>query len=192
MNQRALACAASIVLAIGLAACSTNRTRTAADSMTTHTTGVAPRAQEVTPNLKPPTGADKAPDPLSQDLQSVNRYVEAQGLIGDVFFDFDKYELKPEARERLAKDAQWLNAHPEFTATVEGHCDERGTAEYNLALGDRRANSARAYLTALGVNGSHLRTVSYGKERPFCNERSESCWAQNRRDHFMITGRVSG
>ena len=117
--------------------------------------------------------------------------MQAQGLVGDVFFDYDRAELKPEARERLAKNAQWLNANPQFLVTLEGHCDERGTNEYNLALGDRRAGAARDYLQSLGVNTGRLKTISYGEERPFCTEHDESCYSQNRRAHFMITGRAN-
>src|SRR4029453_18166388 len=87
------------------------------------------------------------------------------------------------------KNAQWLAAHPEFTVTLEGHCDERGTNEYNLSLGDRRAAAARDYLGSLGVAANRLRTISYGEEGPFCPPSDESCWGQNPRAHFLITGR---
>ncbi len=91
-------------------------------------------------------------------------------MIGDVFFDFDQSELRADARDRLAKNAEFLAAHPQFTVTIEGHCDERGTNEYNLALGDRRAAAARDYLQSLGVAADRLRTISYGEERPFCTD----------------------
>ncbi|MGE5232715.1 MAG: peptidoglycan-associated lipoprotein Pal [Acidobacteriota bacterium] len=190
MQRKTLVPFLILVIATALAGCQKKAPQTHPDEMTTKTTSVAPPAQEVTASTTPPV-ADKTPDPLSQDLQSVNSYVQAQGLVGDVFFDFDKYELKADARDRLAKNAQWLNAHPEFTITIEGHCDERGTSEYNLALGDRRANAAKEYLVSLGVTTARLRTISYGKERPFCTEHSESCWSQNRRAHFLLTGRAN-
>ncbi|MEJ2084616.1 MAG: peptidoglycan-associated lipoprotein Pal [Acidobacteriota bacterium] len=148
-------------------------------------------AQEVTPAPTPPV-ADATPDPLSEDIEQVNEYVYRQGLIGDVYFDFDKYDLKSEARERLAKNAEFMKANPQFTFTIEGHCDDRGTAEYNLALGERRANSALNYLSSLGVSSSGIRTISYGEERPQCTEQAESCWWRNRRAHFVITGRTGG
>lgn len=146
-------------------------------------------AQTVTEAPTPTTTGDMQPDPLSEDIQSVNAYVYESGLIGDVYFDFDRYELKDEARERLQKNAAFMKAHPEFVFSLEGHCDERGTNEYNLALGDRRASAAQQYLADLGVGGSGMQTISYGEERPVCTESNESCWWRNRRAHFVITAR---
>ncbi|HVS00452.1 MAG TPA: peptidoglycan-associated lipoprotein Pal [Thermoanaerobaculia bacterium] len=128
-------------------------------------------------------------DPLAGDLGSVNEYVRSQGLLGDVYFFYDSSELSPEARQRLADNGRFLSQNPQFEALVEGHCDSRGTPEYNLALGERRASAALSYLTALGVDGSRLRTLSYGEEKPVCTEEDESCWSQNRRAHFLLTGR---
>lgn len=149
----------------------------------------APAPREVTAPPTPSTTGDMQEDPLSGDLEAVNDYVMSQGLIGDVYFDFDRYELKPEARERLTKNGEFMKAHPEFSFTIEGHCDERGTNEYNLALGDRRASAAQSYLGSLGVAGSQARIVTYGEERPVCSERDENCWWRNRRAHFVITAR---
>jgi len=102
--------------------------------------------------------------------------------VGDrVFFDFDRYNLKPQARQVLERQAAWLKRYPSVVITVEGHCDERGTREYNLALGERRANSAKNYLVALGVNPNRIRTISYGKERPAVAGSNDAAWAQNRR-----------
>ncbi len=106
-------------------------------------------------------------------------------------FDYDQFELRQDARDRLAQNARFLTSHPEFILTIEGHADERGTNDYNLALGDRRASAAREYLSTLGVAANRLRTVSYGEERPFCGETTEACWSQNRRAHFTITGRTN-
>jgi peptidoglycan-associated lipoprotein len=178
-------------MAAFLMACPKKPPKTNPEDMTTKTTTVAPQPTEVTEPARPAQPVDKTPNPLDQDLQKVNTYVQDQGLLGDVFFDFDRAELKPEARERLAKNAQWLNANPQFLLTLEGHCDERGTNEYNLALGDRRASAARDYLQSLGVAATRMKTISYGEERPFCTEHSEACWSQNRRAHFMITGRAT-
>jgi peptidoglycan-associated lipoprotein len=109
--------------------------------------------------------------------------------VGDrVFFDFDKYSLKAGTRGTLEKQAAWLNKWPAVTIAIEGHCDERGTREYNLALGERRANSVKDYLVALGVNPSRIRTISYGKERPVALGSNEAAWAQNRRSVTTITG----
>ena len=108
--------------------------------------------------------------------------------VGDrVFFDFDKYDLKPEARKALDRQAAWLKANPSVTFTLEGHADERGTREYNLALGERRANSVKDYLVSLGVNPARLKTISYGKERPVALGSNEAAWGQNRRGVTRVT-----
>ncbi len=108
--------------------------------------------------------------------------------VGDrVFFDFDRYSLRPDAREILQRQAQWLQKYPSVTITVEGHCDERGTREYNLALGERRANAAKNYLVALGINPNRVKTISYGKERPAVTGSNEAAWAQNRRAVTLVT-----
>lgn len=102
--------------------------------------------------------------------------------VGDrVFFDFDKYDLKPEARTTLERQALWLRKYPSATVTIEGHCDERGTREYNLALGERRATAVKDYLVALGIDAKRLNTISYGKERPVAFGSNEQAWSQNRR-----------
>jgi peptidoglycan-associated lipoprotein len=147
------------------------------------------RAEEVSQPEAPDTTGDMQPDPLSEDLETANAYAREQGLLGDVYFDFDQYSLKPEARDRLAKNAAFMKEHPEFTFTIEGHCDERGTNEYNLALGERRASAARDYLLSLGASAGSTRTISYGEERPVCETSDEGCWWRNRRAHFKITGR---
>ncbi|MFO7972296.1 MAG: peptidoglycan-associated lipoprotein Pal [Desulfobacterales bacterium] len=107
-------------------------------------------------------------------------------LSEDIFFEFDSAVLLPEAQEILRKKAEWLINNPEATATIEGHCDERGTNEYNLALGDRRAESAKSFLMDLGVQGSRLNCISYGEERPLDPGHNEEAWAKNRRGHFTI------
>ena len=144
------------------------------------------------PAPAPPSAPEPAPapaDPLEGDLASVNEHIRRQGLLGDGYYAYDSADLSEESRQRLAANARFFNEHPVFEAVIEGHCDEQGTPEYNLALGERRASSARSYLTSLGVDGSRLRTITYGEERPVCTESAESCWSQNRRAHFLITGR---
>jgi peptidoglycan-associated lipoprotein len=107
--------------------------------------------------------------------------------VGDrVFFDTDRSELKPQARSTIEALAAWMNEHPGVALTIEGHCDERGTREYNLALGERRANAVRDYLVALGISGNRLGTISYGKERPAVPGSTPSAWAQNRRGVFVV------
>jgi peptidoglycan-associated lipoprotein len=135
---------------------------------------------------------DKTPDPFSEDIETANQAAYEQGLLGDVYFDFDKYDLTSDARERLAKNTEFMKAHAEFTYSLEGYCDERGTNDYNLALGDRRANAGKNYLLSLGIPSAPMRTISYGEERPQCNESHEGCWWRNRRVHFLITGRSDG
>ncbi|RMH22078.1 MAG: peptidoglycan-associated lipoprotein Pal [Acidobacteria bacterium] len=131
--------------------------------------------------------------PRPKDLSELQDEFERQGLIGDVFFDFDKYELRADARDRLAKNAEFFNSEEgrKYTYTIEGHCDERGTNEYNIALGQRRASSALDYLTSLGVDRERFKTISYGEERPVCTESTEACWQRNRRAHFVLSGRVN-
>jgi len=106
--------------------------------------------------------------------------------VQDAYFDLDKADIRPDARVALAKTADFLKAHPEAKVVIEGHCDERGSTEYNLALGDRRATSVKNFLVSLGVPADQMTTVSYGKERPFCTDHDETCWQQNRRGHFVL------
>ena len=110
------------------------------------------------------------------------------GPLRDVNFDFDRYDLRPDMREILKGHATWLKANPQVRVEVEGHCDERGTNEYNLALGAKRAESVKRYLIDLGISPDRLSTISYGEELPICKEQNESCWAKNRRAHFVVRG----
>lgn len=127
------------------------------------------------------SGAAASIKPGSQEDLVVN--------VGDrVFFDFDKYALKPEARKTLEKQAAWLKQHGSVSVLVAGNCDERGTREYNLALGERRANAAKDYLVSLGVNPSRIKTISYGKERPVALGSTEAAWAQNRNSITSVIG----
>ena len=104
----------------------------------------------------------------------------------DVFYDFDRYDLSADARATLRANADWLRNNPSARVEIEGHCDERGTNEYNLALGAKRAQAAREFLATLGIAGDRLSTISYGEEIPVCREHDESCWKQNRRARFVI------
>jgi peptidoglycan-associated lipoprotein len=107
-------------------------------------------------------------------------------LMEDIYFDFDSFTILPEAQSILSSKAEWLQSNPDISVTIEGHCDERGTIEYNLALGDRRAQSAKDFLINLGISESRLNTISYGEERPLDPASSEDAWAKNRRAHFVI------
>ena len=108
-----------------------------------------------------------------------------------VFFDFDSSDIRPDGAATLQKQAAWLKRYSSVTLTIEGHCDERGTREYNLALGARRAAATKEYLIGQGISASRLETISYGKEKPMCVESNEGCWAQNRRGVSVISGGVS-
>ncbi len=105
--------------------------------------------------------------------------------VRDAYFDYDKADIRPDAREALTKTADFLRNYPQLKVTIEGHCDERGSTEYNLALGDRRASAVKQYLVSLGLSADRLSTVSYGKEKPACMESNETCWQKNRRGHFV-------
>lgn len=125
-------------------------------------------------------------DPLAGlDIDDINR----QSPLAPVFFLYDSDTIDAEAQRVLAANADVLRRYPTWTITIEGHCDERGTAEYNLALGERRALAAKAYLLTLGIAADRIRTVSYGKEFPFDPGQTEAAWAKNRRGHFVVTAR---
>jgi peptidoglycan-associated lipoprotein len=128
-------------------------------------------------------------DVLSEDIREANRMARERGWIRDAFFGFDAATLDAEAQEALRHSATWLRQNPEYRLRIEGHCDERGTEQYNLALGDRRADTALSYLVTLGIDRTRVETVSYGEERPFEEGSNESAWAQNRRAHLVLTGR---
>jgi len=103
----------------------------------------------------------------------------------DAFFDFDKYLIRNDAKEALQKDAAFLNNHPNLKVQIEGHCDDRGTEEYNLVLGNHRAEAVKQYLVTLGVDASRISIISYGKDKPFCSQHSATCYQENRRGHFV-------
>lgn len=132
------------------------------------------------------TSAPPPPPPATTPQISGNELLSQQGQ--DAYFDYDKSDIRTDARDALTKDAallkQIFQQDPNFTVVVEGHCDERGSAEYNLALGDRRATAAKDFLVQLGVPADKLKTISYGKERPQCTEANEECWQKNRRAHL--------
>ncbi len=104
----------------------------------------------------------------------------------DIHFDFDKYDIRDDAKPVLERLASWLKENPKARVLIEGHCDERGTNQYNLALGERRASATKNYLMALGISSSRIDTVTYGEERPLCREQTEECWQLNRRAHFVL------
>jgi peptidoglycan-associated lipoprotein len=106
--------------------------------------------------------------------------------VRDIYFDFDKYDIRSADQKTLDANAAWLKSNARALLLIEGHCDERGTPEYNLALGERRAQAAMSYLVALGIQANRISIVSYGQQQPLCTERTEACWAKNRRAHFLV------
>ncbi|MBR0552272.1 peptidoglycan-associated lipoprotein Pal [Stakelama marina] len=149
------------------------------------------------PEVLPPAPAETAPTTTAPaDNYGQNTGVQPgsaedfkQSVVSDtVHFDTDKYDIDPQARSILDSQAQWLQKYPNVRITVEGHCDERGTREYNLALGERRANAAANYLIARGVAASRVNTISYGKERPIALGSNPEAWAQNRRAVTVVLG----
>jgi peptidoglycan-associated lipoprotein len=130
----------------------------------------------VTPAAAPPSTATTEGDAqlFSQNMK-------------DIFFEFDNYEITSQYQPVVQANARFLQQHPNMTFLIEGHCDERGSIEYNLTLGEYRANAAKQALVAQGVSAARIRTISYGKEKPFCTESTESCWQQNRRAHFVYS-----
>jgi peptidoglycan-associated lipoprotein len=184
MNRRSLALAALFVATL-LSACTSRKPAPASPAVP------APAAAELESDA-PAAPADATATDLPSDLVELNAEVARRGLLGDVYFEFDQATLDASARERLSRNAEFLRAQPEYVVSIEGHCDERGTNDYNLALGTRRAVAARDFVAALGIAGKRLNALSYGEERPQCGEGTEACWARNRRAHFVITGRTTG
>ena len=134
---------------------------------------------------------DATPEPVAEEKEEPKEVVpvyKAPDMVmqEDIYFEFDKSTLTPSAQDNLLRKAEWLRENPMKTITIEGHCDERGTNEYNLALGDRRAESAKAFLADLGIDPSRITTISYGEERPVDPRSDEEAWAKNRRAHFVV------
>ncbi|SRR5712692_4406721 len=142
------------------------------------------------PPQQPPPPPPPAPRaPTEQEVFSRKSLDDLSREMSDVFFDYDKAEIRDDGREPLQRDGDWLKKWPTTQITIEGHCDSRGSSQYNLGLGSRRATAVRDYLVNLGVPPSRITVVSKGKEQPFCTEETESCWQQNRRGHFIVTSK---
>ncbi|MBI4667038.1 MAG: peptidoglycan-associated lipoprotein Pal [Nitrospinae bacterium] len=163
----------STTVIFSLSACSTAKKET------------LPAAGEAGAGTGEGAGGMTAEERLQQGQRDVAYTDESQ--LSDVYFDFDKSDIRPEARDVLQKNADWMKANPNAKVQIEGHCDERGTEEYNLALGERRANSVKNYIISLGVPAEKLYTISYGEELPIDPGHTEDAWAKNRRAHFLVT-----
>lgn len=155
---------------------------------------VAPtQPQEMQPQTKASDESKKSKEKITeQEMAKVeskdvsSKYEEIYGMFKDIYFDYDKYDVREEGKQTLKTVADYLRKNTAHKILVEGHCDERGTSEYNLGLGDKRARAAKDYLVSLGVPSSRIDTISYGKEKPACSEHSEDCWAKSRRDHLVV------
>jgi peptidoglycan-associated lipoprotein len=179
----------SLVASLGAAGCSKKPPAT-----TPAPAPPPPAAPAAPPAPPPPPAPPQAPPPpaLTEDEIFARKTLEqlnAERPLADVYFDLDQAQIRADARGSLQKNAAWMKRWSATRILVEGHCDERGTAEYNLALGERRATAVKEYLQSLGVSPDRVAVVSKGKESPFCNQSNESCWQQNRRGHFLITAK---
>jgi peptidoglycan-associated lipoprotein len=153
------------------------------DSTTYHLTAKgAGGTQEATARLT----VTQAPPPPPQPSPTVGEEDLFNQNIRDVYFDYDKSDIRSDQQSSVQSNAQFLGQHPNINITIEGHCDERGSTDYNLALGDQRASAVKNVLVTLGVSAGRIKTISYGKEKPFCTESNEACWQQNRRGHFVF------
>jgi peptidoglycan-associated lipoprotein len=157
-------------------------TGTAATTGTTGATTAAPTPAAVQPSTAAPQTPTPTARPAIKDFTAVPE-------LKPIYFDFDKYDIRPGDAKVLDANAQWLKSNTEQLVLIEGHCDERGTNEYNLALGERRAKSTMNYLVSQGVQASRITIISYGEERPVCTQRNEECWSKNRRAQFLVKPR---
>jgi peptidoglycan-associated lipoprotein len=146
-----------------------------------------PTPPPASPAAAPPTSASTTrTNPTPSPTPAPTMAGLFQRHVKDAFFDYNKSDIRSDAKQALLNDAEFLRSYPEVRFTIEGHCDERGSEEYNLGLGDRRAAATKRYLVSLGIADSRIQTTSYGKEHPFCTEHDESCWQQNRRGHVAM------
>jgi len=182
--MRQLVLVAAVSLAVGLAACGGN------PKPDTQPRPVVPATPPPAPPPSAPRDVASQQDDYAMLRQKSADEIDRMGLLADVRFDFDSAEIREADRGVLGKNAEALKKFDFLKVTIEGHCDERGTVEYNLALGERRAKATYDYLVSLGVPAERLKTVSYGKEVPVCQENSEDCWARNRRAKSTVTGKT--
>ena len=180
----------SLALGLGAAACTKKASAVVAPPPPPMETKPTVPPPPPPPPVAPPVTA--APRALTEDEIFARKTADdlnKERVLGDVYFDLDSSSVRDEAKAALSTNSTYLKRWPSVRFNLEGHADERGTAEYNLGLGERRASSVRAYLVELGVPGDRVVVVSKGKESPFCTESNESCWQQNRRGHFVITAK---
>ena len=182
--QTANATDVSIDQGVGTVQASGSKQVSPADSTTYTLTakgdgGTQTATARVTVNAPPPPPPPPQPSMSDEQLFAQN--------IKDVYFDYDKSDVRADQQASVQADVTFLQQHPNISFTIEGHCDERGSTEYNLALGDNRASAVKNAIAAAGISADRVKTVSYGKEKPFCTEHNEQCWQQNRRGHFVYS-----
>jgi peptidoglycan-associated lipoprotein len=183
------------ILAVAVAGCAKRPalTTASAPAPTGASTTTVTRSETVVATVQPPAAAP-APEPTppppaaapAPAPRPAPQQFEATSELRMIHFDFDKSDIRPDDAKILDANARWLSANPKQLVLIEGYCDERGTNEYNLALGERRARATMNYLVARGVQASRISTISYGEERPLCTEHTEACWARNRRAQFLV------
>jgi peptidoglycan-associated lipoprotein len=197
MLTRAAYAMVSSLLLMGLiiSGCAKRPATTASTAAPAPAPAPAPRpaAPQPAPSTAAPSTAAPAPAPAPLAGPAAPRpspkEFAAVDALKDVNFEFDKYDIRPEDAKTLDANASWLKSNAENLVLIEGHCDERGTNEYNLALGERRAKATMNYLVSQGIQANRITIISYGEERPVCNEKTDSCWAKNRRAHFLVKPR---
>jgi peptidoglycan-associated lipoprotein len=173
-------------LAASLIACSPAATKPTDPGKSTAAAGPSSTGPSSTGPKQADPGVKESKTPTSLEALREGKTAES-GPLKEIFFDFDRSDLRPDARDTLKANADWLKTNPASRAEIEGHADERGTSEYNLALGAKRAQSAKEYLVTLGIAAARLSTMSYGEEVPVCKESTEGCWQKNRRARFAVT-----
>jgi peptidoglycan-associated lipoprotein len=188
----------AIVLAILAPACRSSRKKVDTKTTTATSDTGAPIVEDVRPTETRATETampeqrdfvqeqEPREELIPSDIEAANRFVHERGLIRDAFFEYDAATLDADAQAALTASAAWMRNNAGYSLLIEGHCDERGTEQYNLALGDRRANTAKEFLMSLGIAGERIRTVSYGEERPFEEGHDDTSWRQNRRAHLVL------
>lgn len=177
-----------LVVSLGAAACTKKAPAPAPPPPEPAAAPAAPPA----PPPPPPAPAPAAPRALTEEelvAQKTLEQLNAEKPLGDVFFDLDQSTIREDGRATLTANATWMKRWSNTRITIEGHCDERGTAEYNLGLGERRAQAVKAYLVSLGIAADRVTTVSKGKESPVCTDKNEACWQRNRRGGSIITAK---
>jgi peptidoglycan-associated lipoprotein len=191
LTLRCAAAAIAVLLVLSLGACKSSKTPPPTTKGTTATQGTGAGGTEGIEEevVGEPSGEPLVSEEVREELPEDLALLNAAGYLEDVFFDTNLYDIRPEFRDALARNGAWLQQHRTIQILIEGHCDERNTREYNLALGERRAAAVRDYLIFLGVAPERLRTISYGEERPFAPGGGDESWQLNRRAHFVITAR---